>query len=112
MGLALAVAARALGYSGAAWGIAGGTPIGLVNYLLTMPLARHGAPKDLPRNLAWRLPLRFLLAVGGLLVGLWIGVETMIGVVIGETLEVLLYTVAAAGIALRTLLGRLRSGHV
>ncbi|BAS28922.1 ATP synthase subunit I [Limnochorda pilosa] len=115
MGVILAATAWITGYRAAAWGIVGGTPVGLVNYALTMTLVRQGSrgPSGaFQRSLAWRLPLRFVLAVTGLLLGYWVGVETMIGVVVGETLEVLLYILGAAGIAARALLGRLRSGHV
>lgn len=110
-GLILAVLAWAIGRPAVALGVVLGTPIGLLNHFLTIPLAKPGSRGGFPRSLAWRLPLRFVLAVTGLLVGYWIGIETMIGVVIGETLEVLLYTLTAIGVALRTVGGRSRSRH-
>lgn len=109
-GLILAFLAWVVGRPAVALGIVLGTPIGLLNHLLTMPLVKPGPRGGFPRSITWRLPLRFALAVAGLLIGYRIGIETMIGAAIGETIEAFLYTLSAAMVALRTVGGRSRSG--
>lgn len=55
-GLALAGLAWVAGWPAGALGILLGTPIGLINHALTMPLARGRAEDRLTKSLAWRLP--------------------------------------------------------
>ena len=110
-GLALAGLAWVAGWPAGALGILLGTPIGLINHALTMPLARGRAEDRLTKSLAWRLPLRLVLAAAGLGVGYRISLDTMIGVAVGATLEVLFYTLTAILTLLRSVGGRSRSRH-
>ncbi|HEY8418028.1 MAG TPA: hypothetical protein VIK93_08350 [Limnochordales bacterium] len=105
IGIGCAALAFVIGFRGAAAGILAGLPISLVNYYLVYSAMQGLGDRPGPRaafRLMQRMMLRLVLSGAILLAAAPLGLEVLLGALIGVLAEVLLYF----GDAVRAALGK------